>query len=175
MGTPRVKPQDRKRKGGSANQPFVATPKQRAMVRALASGGWTHDSICVGIINPQTNKAIDKKTLRLHFRAELDGAAEEANSAVVAALFNNATKSNNVAAQIFWLKTRAGWREPHTLEVTGKDGGAVQTNTTGVLVVPGISQDLEKWGAYVNKTMVENQAKADAILREIKTDKDKVD
>jgi hypothetical protein len=27
------------------------------------------------------------------------------------ALFNNGVKSNNVTAQIFWLKTRAGWVE----------------------------------------------------------------
>jgi hypothetical protein len=27
------------------------------------------------------------------------------------ALFNNGVKSNNVTAQIFWLKSRAGWVE----------------------------------------------------------------
>jgi hypothetical protein len=36
-------------------------------------------------------------------------------------LFKNA-KDGNVAAQIFWLKTQAGWKEKNYHELTGKDG-----------------------------------------------------
>ena len=31
-------------------------------------------------------------------------------------------KDGNITAQIFWLKTQAGWRETNYHELTGKDG-----------------------------------------------------
>jgi hypothetical protein len=35
----------------------------------------------------------------------------EATAMVAQSLYQNAVSKNNVAAQIFWLKTRGGWRE----------------------------------------------------------------
>ena len=35
------------------------------------------------------------------------------------------TDSNNVAAAIFWMKARAGWREKNNLEITGKDDAPI--------------------------------------------------
>jgi hypothetical protein len=54
---------------------------------------------------------IDKKTLRKHFRREIDTGAIEANTRVAASLYGMATKDKNVAAAIFWLKSRAGWKD----------------------------------------------------------------
>ena len=53
---------------------------------------------------------IDPKTLRKHYRDELDLGETKANAQVAGFLFN-AARSGNVTAQIFWLKTRARWRE----------------------------------------------------------------
>ena len=53
---------------------------------------------------------IDPKTLRLHYRDELDLAALKANATIGGALFNKA-KGGDTSAMIFWMKTRAGWRE----------------------------------------------------------------
>jgi hypothetical protein len=53
---------------------------------------------------------IDPKTLRLHYRSELDNAAAQANAVIGGALFNKA-KAGDVASMIFWMKARAGWRE----------------------------------------------------------------
>jgi hypothetical protein len=64
---------------------------------------------------------ISEPTLRKHFRNELDTSKARANAVISQALFKNA-KSGNVAAQIFWLKTQAGWRETNHYELTGKDG-----------------------------------------------------
>ena len=64
---------------------------------------------------------ISEPTLRKHFRNELDTSKARANAVISQALFRNA-KSGNVAAQIFWLKTQAGWRETNHYELTGKDG-----------------------------------------------------
>jgi hypothetical protein len=53
---------------------------------------------------------VDAKTLRKHYRDELDLGQTKANAQVAGFLFNSA-KNGNVSAQIFWLKTRARWRE----------------------------------------------------------------
>ena len=54
---------------------------------------------------------IDAKALRKHFRRELDCGTIEANAKVAATRFTMATVDKNVAAAIFWMKARAGWRE----------------------------------------------------------------
>ena len=64
---------------------------------------------------------ISEPTLRKHYREELDISKAKANAIVSQALFKSA-KDGNVTAQIFWLKTQAGWREKNHLEITGKDG-----------------------------------------------------
>ena len=53
---------------------------------------------------------IDPKTLRKHYRDELDLGETKANAQVAGFLFN-AARNGNVTAQIFWLKTRARWKE----------------------------------------------------------------
>jgi hypothetical protein len=53
---------------------------------------------------------IDAKTLRKHYREELDLGQTKANAQVAGFLFNSA-RNGNVTAQIFWLKTRAQWKE----------------------------------------------------------------
>ncbi len=56
---------------------------------------------------------IDTKTLRKHYREELDRGLIIANSKVGANLYKIATGKGReaVTACIFWLKTRAGWSE----------------------------------------------------------------
>lgn len=76
----------------------------RAKVSALASFGI-----------PQTKIAkyldICEPTLTKYYREELDHALLDKVVMVANALYNNAVEMNNVTAQIFFLKTRAGWKE----------------------------------------------------------------
>ena len=81
-------------------------PSQRRQVEALAAYGIPEADIS-GVVG------IDPKTLRKHYREELDLGETKANAQVAGFLFN-AAKNGNVTAQIFWLKTRARWRETPT-------------------------------------------------------------
>src|SRR3954464_7593706 len=91
------------------------TEEERRLVRAMSGFGIPQEQIA-------THLEMDAKTLRKHFRAELDRGMVEANTKVAQSLFQLATSGKNVAAAIFWMKARAGWREKHAVEVTGADG-----------------------------------------------------
>lgn len=82
---------------------YAPTPQDRQRVKSLAAAGMAQDKIALSL-------GISKNTLTANFREELDLGLAEANAAVASALFKNAT-GGNVTAQIFWLKTRAGWTE----------------------------------------------------------------
>jgi hypothetical protein len=59
--------------------------------------------------------------LERDYRKELDGAAIKANAKVAESLFRKATGEGReaVTAAIFWLKTRAGWKETSVHELRG--------------------------------------------------------
>jgi hypothetical protein len=78
-------------------------PALRRQVEAMAAYG-------IPEINIARVVGIDPKTLRKHYRDELDLGETKANAQVAGFLFN-AAKNGNVTAQIFWLKTRARWKE----------------------------------------------------------------
>ena len=82
--------------------------EQRRLVKSLAAMGNKQEDIAriLGIRSP--------KTLRKHYRQELDRGALEANHNVAQTLYKMATSGQRPAATMFWLKARAGWRERTT-------------------------------------------------------------
>jgi hypothetical protein len=88
--------------------PFEPSEENRRTVKMLAAVGMPHEHIArkLGLGSA--------KTLRKHFREELDLGAAEANAQVARSLFEMATSGMNVAAAIFWLTARAGWRNRPT-------------------------------------------------------------
>jgi hypothetical protein len=104
----------------AGRKPFIPTDEQRRVVLAMAGYGVPHDDIALVV-------RCSPPTLRKWFRHELDVATIEANARVAQTLYQQATKPGNIAASIFWLKARAGWREKHAVEVSGPGGtGPVQ-------------------------------------------------
>ena len=93
-----------------SHPPFQPTDEQRKTVRVMAGFGIPQPDIA-------TLLEIDPKTLRLHFRRELDRGSIEATAKVAQTLFQMATSGQNTAASIFWMKARAGWREKQIVEV----------------------------------------------------------
>jgi hypothetical protein len=78
--------------------------EQRRLVRVMSGFGIPQTDIATQI-------GIDPKTLRKHFREELDRGTTEAKLKVAQSLFNMAAVGNNVAAAIFRMNARGGWRE----------------------------------------------------------------
>lgn len=101
---------------GVLHKPSEETKK---MVKTLSAVGIRYEDIAAKL-------EITDDTLRKHYRKELDEGRVEANAAIGQTLFQQA-KNGNTTAAIFWLKTRAQWRETDRLEVTGADGSAIQT------------------------------------------------
>jgi AraC-like DNA-binding protein len=91
--------------------PYEPSAEQRRLVRTMAGFGVPQEDIA-------RHLGVDPKTLRRHFRDELDTGTTDANLRVAQSLFQMATTGKNVAAAIFWMKARAGWREKHAIDVT---------------------------------------------------------
>jgi hypothetical protein len=117
-----------------ARTAFLPTDAMREQVRHLAGIGVPQDNIATVI-------GCAPKTLRKCFRDELDRGVAEANATVAGYLFAS-TKRGNVTAQIFWLKTRANWREQKVPDNPVADTEA-GSNSEVVLVLPDNSRDPE--------------------------------
>ena len=78
---------------------------------------------------------IDAKTLRLHYRDELDLATAKANATIGGALFNKA-KGGDTTAMIFWMKTRAKWKETQEFDHKSSDGSMTPTKIIREVVDP---------------------------------------
>lgn len=101
-------------KGGRpAHEPTAETRKQ---VEAMAGYGIRADDIARSV-------GISQETLRKHYRDELDLGTVKANTAVAQSLYKKALGDGTsaVTAAIFWMKTRAGWKETVVNEHTLKD------------------------------------------------------
>ena len=84
---------------------------------------------------------IDPKTLRRHYRAELDKGHIKANSRVAESLYRKALGEGpqSVTAAIFWLKTRANWKETLVQETTG------EIRHTFIVRMPDQIEDATEW------------------------------
>ena len=97
-------------------------PAQRSQVEAMAGYGVPEGDIARVLDVPADY-------LREHFRKELDSGQIKANTKVAESLYRKATGEGReaVTAAIFWLKTRAGWKETAGHEVSGRDGASIET------------------------------------------------
>jgi hypothetical protein len=114
-----------------ARKAFVVTDAMHERVRSFV--GVRQEDIATII-------GCDPKTLRKHFRDELDRGMAVANAEIVGCLFG-AAKGGNIAAQIFWLKTKAHWRECKEPKnpIPGTDGEA----PSQVVLLPDNNRDPE--------------------------------
>ena len=83
---------------------YEPTDKDLRIVESMAGCGMPQASIARAL-------GIDAKTLRKHFRRELDSSADKADAQVASTLFKLAISGRCPAASMFWMKCRAGWKE----------------------------------------------------------------
>lgn len=105
----------------AGRKPKTPTAAERKMVEALAGYGAPEFYIAKQV-------GVDPKTLRKHFRDELDHGMANANALVAESLFKKAVGNGTgaVTAAIFWAKTRLGWKETVVNEHSGPDGGPIR-------------------------------------------------
>ena len=98
-----------KPKARKAGRPaFQPTEEQRYTVSLMAAIGIPQEDMCPAI-------GVTRPTLRKHFKEELAVGKTKAITQVAGSLMRQAL-DGNVTAQIFFLKTRAGWKETEVVE-----------------------------------------------------------
>src|SRR5215212_6361162 len=121
-------------------------PAQQRQVETMAAYGIPETDISRVV-------GIDAKTLRKHYRDELDMGETKANAQVAGFLFNSA-RTGNVTAQIFWLKTRARWGEtPVELRHSGSIGRKEMCEYTDEELMALIRSGAAEFGLMTMKTV----------------------
>ena len=111
-----------------SRRPHAPTKESRQIVQLHATIGTTQ-AIIADILG------IDGKTLTKYYREELDQALARANASVGGALYNKA-KGGDTAAMIFWMKTRAGWREKQEIDHTSSDRSMTPQVVERIIIDP---------------------------------------
>ena len=101
--------------------PFQPTDAMRELVADLAAACLPHDDIGQALRSVNGGAPLDPKTLRKHFRDELDHGAAMTRVRAQRRLFQ-LIDDGNLGAICFFLKCRAGWKESVRVENTGADG-----------------------------------------------------
>ena len=95
--------------------PHLPTSDTRNKVYMLSTVGTRHEDIASVL-------GITHDTLVKYYKEELDNGRIEANASVAETLFKQA-KEGNTTAMIFWLKSRARWKESTQHEISGNPDG----------------------------------------------------
>jgi hypothetical protein len=128
--------------------PFVPNQATRQMVQVLHAHGIPHKIIAMNIDTDGDGIAngIDQKTLRKVFRKELDTAALQLKSAMIAAMVKNAL-GGNFGAQRHWLALFGG---PEWKLTQGIDGEAPGAGSTTIVIEGGLPPAIYQNGERVN-------------------------
>ena len=96
---------------------FIPTEDQKFLVTMMSSTGVPHERQAKAL-------GVNSKTLRKYFKEELQLGRNRAHAEIAGALYKRAL-DGNVPAQIFYLKTQAGWREAQRLELRAEGQGFI--------------------------------------------------
>lgn len=136
--------------GKRGQPPYEPTDKDRLAVKVMVAGGIEQAAIASVIgATPQRPRGIDQKTLRKHFRHELDAGAPEMFGRVVASLFSMATTGKNVHAAKWITQARMGWSERIVVD-DGKPADTpmrVQIEFVGEPATPRVEQSAPQSGS----------------------------
>lgn len=111
----------------------VLTDEEMAQVEALASC-LTVDQIAdyIGVGKTNFYQIMERQP-------EVGERYKKGSAKVISEVANNLiskAKEGDTTSMIFYLKTRAGWRETNKIELTGEDGGPVVSQVTRKIIDP---------------------------------------
>lgn len=98
-----------KNPGHRGNPPWNPTDSDKVKAETLAGYGVPHTMIALIL-------GVHVETLTIHLSDLLDLGEAKATANVAKSLYAKAVEQNDLGAQIFWLKARAGWRETVKVE-----------------------------------------------------------
>ena len=109
---------------------YQPTEADRTTVIVMTAAGLKQEDIaaCIGA------KGIDPKTLRRHFRRELEIGVAKVNALCSQGIVRG-MQNGEAWALCFWAKARMGWRERSTLEhqVLNRDGRPADAGITIIM------------------------------------------
>lgn len=88
-------------------------------IQAMAQYGMPQKAIAGAV-------GLSVTTLNKLYREELEAGSTAANMKVAQSLYESCVVERNVAAQIFWMKTRCGWKETQRVETQEVKSAEVQ-------------------------------------------------
>lgn len=97
--------------------PHNPTRETRAQVRALFANGLTTEQIGAYL-------HLSGRAVKIHYKQELKDGFDYTYAIVSGRLVKMAMEGDKTC-MIFWLKTKAGWRETNRTEVTGPNGSPI--------------------------------------------------
>ena len=97
-----------------SRNPHKPNAETRRLVETSSGIGLPHEQIGMLL-------EIDDKTLRKHYRDELNKGKAKAHLKIAQTLFNKAS-GGDTTSLIWWTKTQMKWSETIKQEVTGADG-----------------------------------------------------
>lgn len=137
-----------------ARPKFQPTAAHRDMVRTLAGMGMEHEKIRL-LVKHADGKPITAKTLRARFRQELDEGKATVHATALGKLARHLNSRNeriSLDAVKFYLQTQHGWKVATAAEITGKDGGPIQSQD-----VSGMTKE-EKAAAFAKALVMHYKA-----------------
>jgi hypothetical protein len=122
--------------GRPMSKKFAPTADQRGNVEAMTGFGISQEEIRRVVINPETGKPIDKKTLELHFVDEMETGQIKANATVGRFIYATITggpggskyEPGRIELAKFWAARRMGWKETSVHQhqgISDDDGSSV--------------------------------------------------
>lgn len=129
------------KRDGAGRSPFKPTQEQRDTVSLLSAFGMRVEDMLL-FVKGANGKPITENTLAKYFKAELAEGKTRANVGVAKTLYQKALEGDNTC-MIFWLKTRAGWKDaPQRIELTGAEGQPIATTDISVQEFERIAKDI---------------------------------
>ncbi len=107
--------------------PYRPTDEERKVVQIAAAIGIPHEEIAKHL---NGGDGITAKTLRKHFREQLDHGMFRANVRIAANLMDLAQNCQDpnvrLRASVFWAERRMGWVNTTNQRISGPEGGPIQ-------------------------------------------------